>query len=565
MSGLKTSGISNSCTKPVYQSRATEWNRRNPGTSWRDRPNRSSNSGAKPQMFYCETCKISCAGPESFAEHQKGKKHIRMEKAEATKAGRTNPAAHVIINCVICEVPCTGREAYEAHLKGTKHQRVIALLQRLGKPIPQIEPIPVPLIDHKSSDTGRIKVLGTPKINFTSGGRLHTTQLQPGSTDLMTESIPGSSSDQPIDSSVQEETVETGKVSRKDPVGEDYVESIKETGKSDTYYCKLCDCNFNDDASRHAHVRGRRHRLAYKKKVDPSLIVDIKPSDARSRYVTEREKRQMKERVAKKFPARSGSNYGGGSYGGGSYGGGSYGGGSFTSGYAGAPREGFLPSAGFSHSRGYYDSYGYPPADPYADANPYTGGPYIPPPLVHQLPMDHRFLPGPTVPIDVPPNSVSLSAPSFAPISVSAYSQDDHLVVHKEGQLRPCEDESDDIYHLVTIVEKALKLVSDKLIDEDVKSLLDDVIAKKFNVHAEEEEPLDEGGVSEVEKAKQEIQSKRALKGLQRVGPLADDLLLPGEGVVDVVVICGEKPTKELLHRVGTALPGGLEVGSFDT
>jgi zinc finger RNA-binding protein len=45
-----------------------------------------------------------------------------------------------------------------------------------------------------------------------------------------------------------------------------------------SYNCKLCDCQFTDPNAKEMHIKGRRHRLAYKKKVDPSIEVPEKSS-----------------------------------------------------------------------------------------------------------------------------------------------------------------------------------------------------------------------------------------------------------------------------------------------
>ncbi len=60
-----------------------------------------------------------------------------------------------------------------------------------------------------------------------------------------------------------------------EPVGKEYIET-KHDGKITSFYCKLCDCQFNDPNAKDMHTKGRRHRLAYKRKVDPSLRVDMK-------------------------------------------------------------------------------------------------------------------------------------------------------------------------------------------------------------------------------------------------------------------------------------------------
>jgi hypothetical protein len=39
-----------------------------------------------------------------------------------------------------------------------------------------------------------------------------------------------------------------------------------------SFNCKLCDCKFNDPFAKEMHMKGRRHRLQYKKKVvDPRI------------------------------------------------------------------------------------------------------------------------------------------------------------------------------------------------------------------------------------------------------------------------------------------------------
>ena len=47
------------------------------------------------------------------------------------------------------------------------------------------------------------------------------------------------------------------------------------------------------------HLKGRRHRLQYKKKVDPNLPVEIKPSLRMRRIQEDRARRQqVQERIA---------------------------------------------------------------------------------------------------------------------------------------------------------------------------------------------------------------------------------------------------------------------------
>jgi zinc finger RNA-binding protein len=192
----------------------------------------------------------------SFNTGQKHKKREALQKAqaEAQTSGTTTgtPVVPVVptqrgsnLRCELCDVTCTGNDAYSAHVRGSKHQKVVKLHTKLGKPIPSSEP--------------------TPLSNPTKEGK---------------------------DGEEPDTIVEDVK-----PVGEEYIEEMKDTdGKTMTFNCKLCDCKFNDPNAKEMHTKGRRHRLQYKKKVQPDLVVDIKPT-LRQRKLAEREKQrqQMQE------------------------------------------------------------------------------------------------------------------------------------------------------------------------------------------------------------------------------------------------------------------------------
>jgi zinc finger RNA-binding protein len=61
-------------------------------------------------------------------------------------------------------------------------------------------------------------------------------------------------------------------------------EGMNEAGTAPSFYCKLCNCHFTDVMAKVMHTKGRRHRLQYKKKVDPTLKVEMKlsPFDRRN-------------------------------------------------------------------------------------------------------------------------------------------------------------------------------------------------------------------------------------------------------------------------------------------
>lgn len=61
------------------------------------------------------------------------------------------------------------------------------------------------------------------------------------------------------------------------------------------------------------------------------------------------------------------------------------------------------------------------------------------------------------------------------------------------------------------------------------------------------------------------IKCYRVLKGVMRVGVLAKGLLLRGDKNVNLVLLCSEKPTKDLLSRIVEHLPKQLTVQPLHT
>ncbi len=94
--------------------------------------------------------------------------------------------------------------------------------------------------------------MGVSKIGFVGGAKLSTTA--------------GGAAEVPIGPQ-QDETMADAMAleSNVQPVGEDYVEPVKDhTGKVIQFFCKLCDCKFNDLNAKDMHLKGRRHRLQFK-------------------------------------------------------------------------------------------------------------------------------------------------------------------------------------------------------------------------------------------------------------------------------------------------------------
>lgn len=223
----------------------TNWQQKK-GTSTTFKRQKPAPTNKVQQVHYCDVCRISCAGPQTYREHLEGQKHKKREAlAKAAQEGQpANPAVARGSNlrCELCDVTCTGSDAYAAHVRGSKHQKVVKLHTKLGKPIPSTEPAAVV----------------PPK----DGAKPSEEAEAPPSEDIK-------------------------------PVGEEYIEEIKDAeGKVTTFNCKLCDCKFNDPNAKEMHTKGRRHRLQYKKKVQPDLVVDVKPT-LRQRKMAEREKQRQ--------------------------------------------------------------------------------------------------------------------------------------------------------------------------------------------------------------------------------------------------------------------------------
>ncbi|XP_072394749.1 zinc finger RNA-binding protein-like isoform X3 [Diabrotica undecimpunctata] len=221
----------------------------------------------KPQqLHYCDVCKISCAGPQTYREHLEGQKHKKREaatKMAASVAVTTQNRAGNSLRCQLCDVTCTGNDAYAAHIRGAKHQKVVLLHTKLGKPIPPQEP--------EVLGGAKKSVSSTPKINFVASGGLG---VAAGNGDASKDE----------DDEIPEPDIQ--------PVGQDYIEEIKsDDGKVISFNCKLCECRFNDPNAKEMHMKGRRHRLQYKKKVNPELVVDVKPS-LRQRRIQEEKMRR---------------------------------------------------------------------------------------------------------------------------------------------------------------------------------------------------------------------------------------------------------------------------------
>ncbi|KPI97056.1 Zinc finger RNA-binding protein 2 [Papilio xuthus] len=228
-------------------------------------------------------------GKNTYKEHLEGQKHKKKEAAvkmfsSGGGAGGAGGAggggagagggrgAGGALRCELCDVTCTGADAFAAHVRGIKHQKVLKLHTMLGKPIPPAEPAKI--------HTAKKTVAGTPKIAFVASGEL--------SSVASGEAEGGACADKDGDDEEGEPEPEV------QPVGQDYIEEIRgDDGKALSFNCKLCDCKFNDPNAKEMHMKGRRHRLQYKKKVQPDLEVKVKPSTHQRKLAEAKAQRMM--------------------------------------------------------------------------------------------------------------------------------------------------------------------------------------------------------------------------------------------------------------------------------
>jgi zinc finger RNA-binding protein len=407
----------------------------------------------KPQQIhYCDVCKISCAGPQTYREHLEGQKHkkrealLKQQKETAAAASRGANCLH----CELCDVTCTGNDAYAAHVRGAKHQKVVKLHTKLGKPIPSADPTPVPV--KKEGDEN-------------------------GAED------PDHISNEDIK-----------------PVGEDYIEEIKDNeGKIVTFNCKLCECKFNDPNAKEMHMKGRRHRLQFKKKVQPDLVVDVKPT-LRQRKMAEREKQRaaMQEEYWN--------------------------------------RRRMAEAEMDDEDRMYWDGYGWHGNFPMRGRGPAPlmgGFPYFNMMNARRIETaDDRHVVARHA--EIYPKEEELQTIQRI---VSHTERALKLVSDAMTETKPATTESTPA---VPQAEAAAPVQADG--DQKDGENKDSKDSKGENGNMISFQKDTEGTV-------------RLLKGVMRVGLLAKGLLLQGDNTVQLVVLCAEKPTSTMLKRVVTELP----------
>ncbi|XP_062516765.1 zinc finger RNA-binding protein-like [Corticium candelabrum] len=262
--------------------------------------NKAKKAGTKDTtQHYCETCKISCYGDQTWKMHLEGQRHKKKVSMSSNVADVEGS-----LKCELCNVTVTGEDGMKLHVNGSKHNKTLKLHLILGKPIPQlpsicstadsatsplsseindivteaaqhepIQPTQNPLTQKsKSPVQQREPLLSTPSALSSFASDIQTS----------TASVTDVTDEEMLDTLI---VVDCSDEAHEGVVGEEYVTALLPSEKlpKGGFECSLCSCVFNDDVARRLHVRGRKHKMMYKKKFQPDLVVDVQPSKARRR------------------------------------------------------------------------------------------------------------------------------------------------------------------------------------------------------------------------------------------------------------------------------------------
>jgi len=161
----------------------------------------------------------------------------------------------------------------------------------MGKPLPELTPMPLPKT-FMPTPTPPGATYGTPKPNFKDGGHLTKKRKTGDDDEVSDEAVPsapkksapdvedGTAGDSQADGSADGVEASEGYVvpvktwdDNVEPIGIEYVKRLKSEDGNTRFFCKICTCTVGDPASREQHIRGKKHKMAYKKKVDPTYVV----------------------------------------------------------------------------------------------------------------------------------------------------------------------------------------------------------------------------------------------------------------------------------------------------
>ncbi|XP_037228065.1 zinc finger RNA-binding protein isoform X3 [Falco biarmicus] len=445
-----------------------------------------------PQIHYCDVCKISCAGPQVVKLHTKLGKPIPSTEPNVVTQATSSTSISASKPTVSASNILTSGSTVNSSVASSA---VKILTPTANAPLNAVS-------NNKTSSTPAniaVKKISTPKINFVgkyrSGNKLQTTgskleEIKSAESVKTTTAATVQTNEVKSDTAAEPVTPTTLAALQSDvqPVGHDYVEEVRnDEGKVIRFHCKLCECSFNDPNAKEMHLKGRRHRLQYKKKVNPDLQVEVKPSIRARKIQEEKMRKQMqKEEYWRRREEEERWRMEMRRY------------------------EEDMYWRRMEEEQHHWED---------RRRIPDGGYPHGPPGPLGLLGVRPGMPPQPQGP-----------APLRRPDS-----SDDRYVMTKHAAIYPTEEELQAVQKIVSITERALKLVSDNMTDHE----------KSKSKEGDD---------------KKDGSKDRALKGVLRVGVLAKGLLLRGDRNVNLVLLCAEKPSKMLLSRIAESLPKQLAV-----
>ncbi|KAF8561268.1 hypothetical protein P879_11052 [Paragonimus westermani] len=452
--------------------------------------------------LYCELCKVSCAGPKAFGEHQNGQRHKKriaqneaIERLQKTSDGAAvllktvSPSKIHELRCDLCDVGCTGAEAYAAHLAGKAHQRTLRLHRDLGKPIPETEPVPVsstvakPAKKAASKTTagtaGPIKLKSDVPFNGAASSAPSSDVAAASATTLPQSTdasiLPTTTSS---DTSSQKKDSAQPVVDDRKAVGAEFIDVITGSGGKGAHYrCNLCECQFTNADAKELHLKGRRHRVQYKKKVDSTLVIEPKSASVFHKKVARNER-----------PSERGSLFP-------------------------PPRPG---GSAWTASIGTNDQM------------PLPGQPFGR--------FDFR-------------NQAPTTLMQSPPVPFPEMTIENRYMGIKHSQIIPTELEAKAMKTAVSICEHALKDISDNLLNSMMEAP-DDCFEKTKSDSESDQDASCSPREKNADKSCFPSEEDRFLRGVVRIGSLGKCLLLRGDHEAHLALVCAEWPTTEAVNFV---------------
>jgi zinc finger RNA-binding protein len=389
----------------------------------------------------------------------------------------------------------------------------------MGKPIPPDHPLdslPDPQRHHNSaqqhshftninSDTIIPKIKTDPDLlnqqqNTNDEGQLENSNIKNEAQIMDIKAMPISDEDNDANHAEMYDSENGGDV---EPVGREYIET-RNDGKVVSFFCKICECQFKDPNAKDMHLKGRRHRIAFKKKVDPSFRIDYRSTGQNNNQ------NQKTRGTARKGPMRT-NNF---------------------------------------NNNNYNDNSN----DQQQQIKPLMEAATMP--IQHLMAQrSPRF------------NKIQPLMPTNEPYPLRLVGtfEDRHIII-KHNNIYPNSEEIEAIQEIVSTSEKAIALIADQIAEEDAANTNNLSNAEGQNKEIESNNAKDDDGknMPPQESRPNDSQSnERAIKCVLQIGLLSKGLLLHEDTDIQLVVLCSKKPTKTLLNRVYKKLIDTIEVIIF--